>query len=89
MKSTINQSVSGSIKSAKWLAGTALAIVAWGVFYSQLQPFADWLVSLLVIDTHSLFGDAITFFLFETPKVILLLTLIVFFMGGSSEFRLC
>jgi hypothetical protein len=64
-----------------WIAGLALALVLWGIAYSQLVPVSERLVSLLPVDRSSHFGQALAFFFYDTPKVILLLTLIVFAMG--------
>ncbi|MBS0521828.1 MAG: permease [Proteobacteria bacterium] len=65
----------------KWLTGAGLALAAWGLVYSQLIPASEWLVSRLPVDRASHLGDALAFFFYDTPKVILLLTLIVFAMG--------
>lgn len=65
----------------KWLAGLGMALAAWGLVYSQLIPASEWAVSLLPVDRASRLGEALAFFLYDTPKVILLLTLIVFVMG--------
>ena len=65
----------------KWLAGLGLALAAWGLVYSQLIPASEWLVSLLPVDRASHLGEALAFFFYDTPKVLMLLTLIVFAMG--------
>ena len=65
----------------RWLGGTAAALLVWGLLYSQLIPFSEWAVSLLPIDRHSRTGETVVFFLYEVPKVLLLLTLVVFVMG--------
>jgi uncharacterized membrane protein YraQ (UPF0718 family) len=64
-----------------WLAGLLLALVGWALIYSQLIPASEWLVSLLPVDRRSHLGEAFAFFFYDTPKVIMLLTLIVFAMG--------
>jgi len=64
-----------------WFLGLALALMAWGLVYSQLIPASDWLVSLLPVDRASHLGEALAFFFYDTPKVLMLLTLIVFAMG--------
>jgi len=65
----------------QWLAGLGAALVAWGLVYSQLIPASEWLVSLLPVARTSHLGEALAFFFYDTPKVLLLLTLIVFAMG--------
>jgi uncharacterized protein len=60
----------------------ALLLVAiWMVLYWSLQPAVDALVALLPFPAGDHFGEAIRFFLFEAPKVLLLLTLVVFGVG--------
>lgn len=54
--------------------------------YSQLTPFSEWLVGLLAVDRHSQTGETLAFFAYDTPKVLLLLALIVFAMGIVRSF---
>ena len=54
----------------------------WFLIYKYLQPYTDWFVfSVLRMTKGEHLTDAIWFFLYEFPKVILLLTLIIFFVG--------
>jgi uncharacterized membrane protein YraQ (UPF0718 family) len=54
----------------------------WVALYYYLQPFADFLVSSIFgMEKGSHLTEAIRFFIFEVPKVLLLLTLIVFVVG--------
>ncbi len=69
-----------------WLAGTLVGLAVWAALYSQLVPFSDWAVSLLPVDPASHLGQSIAFFLYDTPKVLLLLTLVVFAMGVVRSF---
>lgn len=57
------------------------AVAAWAVLYSQLVPFSEWVVSLLPVERQSRLGEALAFFFYDAPKVLLLLTLVVFGMG--------
>ena len=75
-----------SWRNLRWLASTAAALGLWAVLYSQLVPFSHWAVSALAIDDHSRAGEAFAFFLYEAPKVLLLLTIIVFAMGIVRSF---
>ena len=55
---------------------------AWWLVYRSLQPLADWLTyALFGLSRSGHMGSAIAFFLFEAPKVLMLLTLIVFVVG--------
>ena len=59
-----------------------LLLPVWILLYASLQPAVDGIVfSLLRLTPHSMLTEAIRFFLFEVPKVLLLLTLIVFAVG--------
>lgn len=73
-------------KLIQWLIGISIAVVAWFIAYSQLSDFADWLVGLSGLSRQTHFGEAVHFFLYDTPKVLLLLTGIVFVMGIIQTF---
>ena len=64
-----------------WYVGVPVAGVIWYVLYAQLIPFSEWVTALLPVarDSHS--GEAIAFFVYDVPKVLLLLALIVFVTG--------
>lgn len=64
-----------------WLGGLAAFMIGWWVIYTHLIAFSDWLVGLLPVDRHSHSGEALAFFFYDTPKVLMLLTLVVFAMG--------
>ena len=59
-----------------------LLLPVWYLVYHYLQPVADWLIdTVLGLNKGSNLTEALRFFVFEVPKVILLLTLIIFFVG--------
>jgi len=59
-----------------------MLLPVWYLIYHYLQPFTDWFVfSALGLTKGEHFAEALWFFIFEFPKVILLLTLIIFFVG--------
>jgi hypothetical protein len=64
------------------LAATAV----WFGLYQALAPGSEALVSALPVDRDSHFGGALHFFLYDTPKVVLLLTGIVFVMGIINSY---
>ena len=70
----------------RWLAGIAVASVAWFLAYTSLSALADSLVALLGLSRETHFGEALHFFLYDTPKVLLLLVGIVFVMGIVQTF---
>ncbi len=69
-----------------WLTGIAFAAVVWIFLYSQLLPMADALLSLSGLNRSSHMGEALHFFIYDTPKVILLLVAVVFVMGIIQTF---
>jgi uncharacterized protein len=72
--------------TAKRIGWTIAALIIWGIAYSQLVPFSDWVVASTRVDPKSHFGEAISFFAYDTPKVLMLLTLVVFGMGVVRSF---
>src|SRR6056297_3746469 len=64
-----------------WYVGIPLAAIVLWFLYSQLIPFSEWVTSLLPVARHSHAGEAIAFFVYDVPKVLLLLTGIVFVTG--------
>jgi uncharacterized membrane protein YraQ (UPF0718 family) len=65
----------------------APALALWVVAYRLLQPVADFLTAhLLRLSLESHLGSSVAFFLFEVPKVLLLLVLVVFGVGIVRSF---
>ncbi|MEI7429717.1 MAG: permease [Betaproteobacteria bacterium] len=69
-----------------WLIGIAVSTLSWLVIYSYLSEFADAVIAGLHLSRDTHFGEAIHFFCYDTPKVLLLLTGIVFVMGIVQTF---
>ncbi|PCD75928.1 permease [Pseudothioclava arenosa] len=67
------------------LAVLGFAILWWNI-YRNLQPAAEWMTAQLPLERHSHAGEAVAFFLYDVPKVMMLLTLIVFAMGVVRSF---
>ncbi len=59
----------------------ALAAMIWLGLYLSLAPASEAIVAALPIDRASHLGAALQFFLYDMPKVLLLLTAVVFVMG--------
>ncbi|WP_272698832.1 permease [Desulfovibrio sp. Fe33] len=63
------------------------ALAAWYVLYRQLLPFSEWFAySLLGLDPASHLGAALQFFVYDTPKVLMLLLLVVYGVGILRSF---
>ena len=59
-----------------------ILIPIWYVAYVNLQPATDWLIdTALGMTKGSHLTEALRFFIFEFPKVLMLLVLIIFFVG--------
>ncbi len=59
-----------------------LLLPVWYMVYHSLQPVTDWLIDdVLGLTKGARLTEALRFFVFELPKVLLLLTLIIFFVG--------
>ncbi len=65
---------------------TLAAIALWAVAYANLERFADFAFGLTPLERGTHLGDAVHFFLYDTPKVLLLLSLVVFAMGVVRSF---
>jgi hypothetical protein len=63
-----------------------LAAMVWFALYQSLIPASEALVALLPVERDSHTGGALQFFFYDTPKVLLLLTGIVFVMGIIHTF---
>jgi uncharacterized protein len=64
----------------------AIAATSWLAVYLALDPASEALVAALPVDRTSHLGGALQFFLYDTPKVLLLLTGIVFVMGMVNSY---
>lgn len=59
-----------------------LLLPVWFMVYHFLKPVTDWFINTgLNLTQGSHLTEALRFFVFELPKVLLLLTLIIFFVG--------
>jgi hypothetical protein len=68
------------------LSGTA-GVLVWLVVYKQLLPFSQYFTfTILGLNPAGHLGQAIQFFVYDTPKVLMLLTLVVFGVGVIRTF---
>jgi len=64
-----------------------LALAAWLALYLNIEPGARFLTEeVLRLDPTAPIGSAVEFFIFEAPKVMLLLTVVVFGVGIVRSF---
>jgi len=71
----------------RWPVAFLVAAVAlWWFAYQSLVPLSEALVGWLPVARESHLGDALAFFFYDTPKVLLLLTGVVFVMGIVNSY---
>ena len=59
-----------------------ILLPVWYVIYINLQPVTDWLIDTIFgMKKGAHLTEALRFFIFEFPKVLMLLVLIIFFVG--------
>jgi len=59
-----------------------ILLPVWYVIYTNLQPITDWLIDIALGMTKGAhLTESLRFFIFEFPKVLMLLVLIIFFVG--------
>ena len=64
-----------------------LGVIAWLAAYNIIQPLANWIAySLLAQPQGSHLGDALAFFFYDVPKIILLLGGMIFLISLLRTF---
>ncbi len=64
-----------------------LLLPVWYLLYRNLQPITDFLIdTVFKMEKGTHFTESLRFFIFEVPKVLLLLTLIIFIVGIIRTF---
>ena len=64
-----------------------LIVAAWVAAYQLIQPLANWVsYTLLSLPRGSHLGDAVAFFLYDVPKIILLLSGMIFIISIIRTF---
>ena len=74
----------GHPRRVRWPAGVwklVLTAVVWAVAWALLHPLSALVASVIPAGTPSHLASAIAFFVYEVPKVLLLLVLVVFAIG--------
>jgi len=81
LRSNLNLGANGRSLTVKYLFICIPLLAAWWAIYLYLSPIADFatggLLRLLKLPEAGHLGSAIAFFIYEVPKVLLLLTLVV------------
>jgi uncharacterized membrane protein YraQ (UPF0718 family) len=75
--------IKGPMLAAMVIAGLLL----WYVVYGKLKPAADFITyRLLGIAENTRFGESTAFFIYDVPKVLMLLVLVIFGVGVIRSF---
>lgn len=70
------------MKLNKTIVIPLILLPVWYVIYINLQPVTDWLIDTIFgMKKGAHLTEALRFFIFEFPKVVMLLVLIIFFVG--------
>ena len=65
----------------------ACGLILWVMLYHWLQPISSFITtSILRLSTNGHIGSAVNFFIFEVPKVLMLLVLVIFGVGIIRSF---
>ena len=74
-------------RSIRTIAFLGAGLVAWWLVYGQLLNLANWITfHVLQLNASTHLGSAVLFFLYEVPKVLMLLLLVVFGVGIIRSF---
>lgn len=78
-----------SSDKAKWQLPLLVAALAglWIIIWSQLQNLADWLsYGVLGLSPETRLGESVNFFLYDTPKILMLLAAMIFLVTFARSF---
>jgi uncharacterized protein len=85
----MGQSLPQPVKKLQWRMGVLLVVITivWLVIYNFIQPLANWITySLFQIPNGSHLGESIAFFLYDVPKILLLLSGMIFVISIIRTF---
>jgi uncharacterized membrane protein YraQ (UPF0718 family) len=72
--------------SRAWLIVVGAAVI-WLIAYNTIQPLANWLTyDLIGLDEGSHLGESVAFFLYDVPKILLLLSGMIFVISTLRSF---
>ncbi len=76
-----------STKGTRCIIYFVCSLIVWILAYQTIEPLSEWIIfSLFKFQPEDRLGSAIQFFIFEVPKVFLLLVLIVYVVGMIRTF---
>lgn len=69
-----------------WLIGLPIAAAVWFFLYWHLDDFANFVIGVFGLNRDTHLGEAVHFFFYDTPKVLLLLIGVVYIVGVIQTF---
>jgi uncharacterized protein len=79
--------VSNQKPQLRLVALLGLLVVVWFALYNLIQPLANWITySLLHLQMGSHLGESVAFFLYDVPKILLLLSGMIFLISILRTF---
>lgn len=73
--------------NARAFAQVGAAALAWLAVYSQTEPFSRWVAFVLLgLDAASHLGESVAFFVYDVPKILLLLSGMIFVISVVRTF---
>jgi len=85
----MDQTLSHPIQTPRLRMMLLLGVItaAWFALYNQIQPLANWITySLLRLQAGSHLGQSVAFFLYDVPKILLLLAGMIFLISILRTF---
>jgi uncharacterized membrane protein YraQ (UPF0718 family) len=85
----MDQSLAQLSQKPRWQMGALLVVItaAWFAAYNVIQPLAEWIsYSVLGLVRGSHLGEAVAFFLYDVPKILLLLSGMIFLISILRTF---
>jgi uncharacterized membrane protein YraQ (UPF0718 family) len=88
MTAEITSPKSGSgPRGSRWFWIVGIAVAAWVAAYNLIQPLANWLTyKLIALPAGSRLGESLAFFLYDVPKIYLLLSGMIFLISLLRTF---
>jgi uncharacterized protein len=85
----MNKILTDRINKLDWLTYGLLGfiLIFWMILYNLAQPFANWLTySVLQLKQGTHLGDSVSFFFYDVPKILLLLSGMIFLISVIRTF---
>ena len=87
MSRLFSSTISDQQSDRRAIVTVGVLAVVWYVAYNLIQPLANWLTfDLLRLPVGSHIGESVAFFLYDVPKILLLLSGMIFLITVIRSF---